>query len=121
MVSPAASGLRRDRSRSRAGRWWRCPRGSETRHRARPSGAGLRAASPCLPVSPRNRGCPGAWPAQQFRQMPLEIGLHMAIALRLAAEGRARMDPGVVVDLHERFERDTKLPAVMKHGIVVVG
>ena len=31
------------------------------------------------------------------------------------------MDPGVVVDLHEGFERDAKLPAVVKHGMVVVG
>ena len=53
--------------------------------------------------------------------MTLEIGLHMAVALRLAAKGRARVDPGVVVDLHEGFECDAKLPAVVKHGIVVVG
>src|SRR6185369_15042615 len=59
--------------------------------------------------------------AQQFRHMPLEIGLHMAVALRLAPIGRARVNPGVVIDLHKGFECDAKLPAVVKHGMVVVG
>src|SRR5262249_59449737 len=48
------------------------------------------------------------------------IGLDLAIALRLAVEGALRMEPGVVVHLNERLERDVETSAIVEHAVVMV-
>src|SRR5882757_7444198 len=53
--------------------------------------------------------------------MAVEISLHLTIALRLAVEGALGMEPGVVIHLNERLERDIELPAIVEHAVVMVG
>lgn len=51
---------------------------------------------------------------EEFRDIAMEIGLHVTIALRLAPERARGMDEGVVVHLNERLERDVEAPAIIK-------
>src|ERR1700743_532636 len=58
---------------------------------------------------------------QEFGHMPGVIGLYRSQALRHAAERLAAVQIRVVIDLHERFERDTQALAIAEHAAVVVG
>ncbi len=59
--------------------------------------------------------------AQQFGDMALVVGLHMAIALGLAAKCVLAMHIGVVVDLHEGLQRHAQAPGIVQYAVVVVG
>ena len=58
--------------------------------------------------------------AQQFGNMPLKVGLHLAITLRLATKRLGGMHHGVVIDLNKGLQRDTELMAVIEHCMVMV-
>src|ERR1035441_3343422 len=57
---------------------------------------------------------------QKLRNMALIVGLDGAEALRLAAEGVAAVNVGVVVNLDERFERQPEQLAIIQHAAVVI-
>ena len=57
---------------------------------------------------------------QQLGDMPLIVGLDGAQPLRLTAERLAVVQVGVVVQLHERLERDPETLAVTEHPVMVV-
>src|SRR5690625_7394852 len=53
--------------------------------------------------------------------MPLKIGLDLADALRLAAEGLAGVEKGVVIDLLERLQLHAEAFAVGEQSLVMIG
>src|SRR5258708_2943842 len=53
--------------------------------------------------------------------MPLIVGLDLPKAPRLAAEGAAAVQIGVVIHLQERLERHAEPLAVAQHAAVVIG
>src|SRR5260221_11358357 len=57
---------------------------------------------------------------QQLGNMAVVVCLDGAQALRLAAKRLAAMQGGVVIDLHEGFERDSKPLAVTEHSAMVI-
>ncbi len=57
---------------------------------------------------------------QQLGNMAVVVCLDGAQALRLAAKCLATMQVGVVIDLHEGFERDSKPLAVTEHSAMVI-
>ena len=57
---------------------------------------------------------------QQFGHHALIVRAIRTIALRLAAERMLRMQIGVVVDLHERFQRDAQHAAVVQQILVMM-
>src|SRR5580658_5715304 len=52
--------------------------------------------------------------------MTLVIGLDLAIATRLAPEGLAAVQVGVVIDLEKRLQRHAQALAVAKHPTMMV-
>jgi hypothetical protein len=58
--------------------------------------------------------------AQQLGHVAVEVGLHLAQALRLAAVGLPRMQERGVVDLREGLERHAQPVRVIEHAVVVV-
>ena len=58
---------------------------------------------------------------QHVRDGAVEVCLHRAVALRLAAERADAVQIGVVVDLDERLERHAEALAVIQQAAVVVG
>ena len=72
----------------------------------------------------RNRVVERAFPdrlGQKLGRAAVEIGLDLADALRLAAEGVRRVQPGVVIELDERLERHPEPAAIVEDGVVMVG
>src|SRR6056297_757087 len=58
---------------------------------------------------------------EKLRHMTTEIGRNLAVSLRLAAEGVAAVEVGVVVLLDEGLKLDAETAAVIEDGVVVVG
>ena len=58
---------------------------------------------------------------EQFGDVALVVGLHLAKALRLASVRFTGMHIGVVVDLHERLEHHAEALAVIEHGVMMIG
>ena len=65
------------------------------------------------------RALPGGF-RQQFRNVAVQVGLHVPVALRLAAERVAVVDVGVEIELDEGFQCDAQPPAVVEDRMVVV-
>ena len=66
------------------------------------------------------RALPGAL-GQKLGDMAMEVGLDLAIALRLAAESLGGMDIGVVIDLGEGLERHAQAVHIMQDALMVIG
>src|SRR4051794_19435233 len=58
---------------------------------------------------------------EQFRDMPLEVGLDIADPLRLAAERMGRVKQRIVIELDEGLQRDAEPLAIIQHGAMMIG